>query len=61
MGRESWGVFVALFIPVEGEEEVRQAPLLASGAEEATAELERLDELGLRRLLGGSVRNVLDN
>jgi hypothetical protein len=59
VGRESWGVFVALFIPVEGGQPVRQTTLLASGYEEASTELERLDEAGLCDLLARSVTIAL--
>jgi hypothetical protein len=52
VGRESWGVFVALFVPVERDDAVRQAPLLAAGYDAANAELEALDEPALRDLVG---------
>jgi hypothetical protein len=58
-GRESWGGFVALFIPVEGDETLRQAPLLASGHEQANAEIEALNDDGIEELLQRSVPNTL--
>ena len=58
-GRESWGAFVALFVPTEDGVELRQAPLLASGFEQATAELDALDQAGLEELLARSVPNTL--
>jgi hypothetical protein len=61
VGRESWGVFVALFIPVEGDDVVRTVPLTASGVEEATEDLERMEEGALQLLLERSVPNTLDD
>jgi hypothetical protein len=58
-GRESWGGFVALFIPVQGDENLRQAPLLASGHEQANAELDAMDEREISELLARSVPNPL--
>jgi hypothetical protein len=55
-GRESWGALFAIFIPVDGPEglDMRQAPLSASSYEEATADFDVLDDVGLRELLGRS-------
>jgi hypothetical protein len=50
---------VALFIPVEGNENLRQAPLLASGHDQANAELDAMDDQGIRELLARSVPNPL--
>jgi hypothetical protein len=58
-GRESWGGFVALFIPVAGGENLRQTPLLASGHDQANAELDAMDDQGIRELLARSVPNPL--
>lgn len=58
-GRESWGAIVALFIPVEGADEIRQAPLEASGYELAELELDRLGEVGLQDLLDRSAPKTL--
>ena len=47
VGRESWGAFVALFVPAGSGGEVRQAPLGARGRSEADDEVDALtdDEL----------------
>ena len=58
-GRESWGGFVALFIPALRNETLRQAPLLASGHEQANAEIEAMDDEGIQELLERSVPNPL--
>jgi hypothetical protein len=58
-GRESWGGFVALFIPLQGDEYLRQAPLLASGHEQANAELDAMDERAIGELLARSTPNPL--
>jgi hypothetical protein len=59
VGRESWGSFVAIFVPVDGAGDVRQSALAATGHEEASAQLERLDERDLCDLLERGVRNEL--
>lgn len=51
VGRESWGTFVALFIPDASDAEVRQASLGARGRREADEEVEALSEGELRTLL----------
>lgn len=53
LGRESWGTFVALFVPVGAgrTETVRQTVLHASAHSEAAGELDRLDDDALRALL----------
>lgn len=53
-GRESWGALYAIFIPVEGEGELRQAALKAASYEAALAALDGMDEAELRLLLNGS-------
>ena len=53
-GRESWGAFFAIFVP-RGEGVVRQAPLRAESAEEASRTLAGLDDEELERLLAASV------
>jgi hypothetical protein len=58
-GRESWGAFVALFVPTEDGVELRQAPLLSSSFEHASAELDAMGETALGELLARSVPNVL--
>ena len=58
-GRESWGGFVALFIPVQGDVTLRQAPLLSSGHEQANAELDSMDDQGIGELLERSIPNPL--
>jgi hypothetical protein len=45
---------VAIFSAREGDRDLREAPLQASGYEQGNAELEQLDEEGLRRLLARS-------
>ncbi len=57
VGRASWGVFLFLFVPVEGEE-ARQVTLSATSADEAEAALARTDASELRRLLGDSEPRV---
>lgn len=52
LGRESWGLQLALFVPAGGRDEpVRQTPLRASSQEEAAAELEAMDDAALADLL----------
>lgn len=52
VGRESWGAFVALFMPLgpASGEGVRQTALAASRYEEALLELDALDSAGLLAL-----------
>lgn len=52
-GRESWGSFFAIFIPVEGHADapVLQAPLAATSYEEAALVLDGLEVQALRDLL----------
>lgn len=50
-GRESWGTFVAIFLPVEEDQPVRQIPLRAVSHEGAALELEALGEADLVALL----------
>jgi hypothetical protein len=54
VGRESWGALVAIFVPRDGSQDVREAPLSASSYEEGNDELDRLDAQGLSRLLAAS-------
>ncbi|MBI4540668.1 MAG: hypothetical protein HY704_14300 [Gemmatimonadetes bacterium] len=49
VGRESWGTFYAIFVPSEGGERVRQAPLRGSSHEAAWLEL---DQMGADELRG---------
>lgn len=52
LGRESWGSLLALFVPTgTGDAPVRQAPLRSAGYDEATQELNGLDEAALQALL----------
>lgn len=51
IGRESWGSFVVIFVPVGGSAAPRQAPLRATGHEEASAELARMEAGELAALL----------
>ena len=54
-GRESWGTIVALFLPKGGGGEIRQAPMRASGYEDAEAELDAMGSEGIQGLLDASV------
>lgn len=51
IGRESWGVHFALFVPASGEGDVRQTVLRAATFDEALAELEAITDAGLQQLL----------
>ena len=52
IGRESWGMHLALFVPAAGHEgPVRQTPLRASSQEQAAAELDAMDDAALADLL----------
>jgi hypothetical protein len=54
-GRESWGALYAIFVPRDGGgRTIRQAPLQASGYDEAARELTDLDDGALQRLLDSS-------
>lgn len=53
-GRESWGTIYAIFVPRDGARDLRQTLLAATSYEQATSELESLDERGLRELLESS-------
>lgn len=53
LGRESWGMLLALFVP-RGEGPVRQTPLMASGYDAASHELNELDDAALQALLDRS-------
>lgn len=53
VGRESWGVMVALLVPSAGGTP-RRAHLPASGPEEAERQLEALDPEGFLELLAES-------
>jgi hypothetical protein len=59
-GRESWGTIVAIFVPADGSDTPRQAPLKAEGYEEGYAEIEALDERDLRLLLERARPMTLD-
>lgn len=54
VGRESWGAFVALFVPRSGDEPVRQAPLGSESRGAAAREVGGLDEEELGALLDRS-------
>lgn len=54
VGRESWGAFVALFVPAGDHGEVRQARLTARGRTEAETEVDTLDTQELLTLLARS-------
>jgi hypothetical protein len=58
-GRESWGAIYAIFIPVEGEDELRHAPLSARSYEAAERELDALGDHELADLLARSVPKEL--
>lgn len=51
IGRESWGGFLALFIPEEENGEIRQASLEADAHGEASRRVEELGRSGWLRLL----------
>jgi hypothetical protein len=55
LGRESWGAFVALFVPrMDDDAVIRQTALSASSYEAATQELAALDPAALQLLLDRS-------
>ena len=55
LGRESWGMSVALFVPPTSSElDVRQAPLQSAAQDAAMRELEAMDESALQALLDRS-------
>ena len=51
VGRESWGSIFAIFIPRDGDRDIRQAVLDATTYEAGTTELGGLHEEELRALL----------
>lgn len=53
LGRESWGVLCALFVPDEVGD-VRQVPLMANNERDATSELDGLEVAGWQELLDRS-------
>jgi hypothetical protein len=55
VGRESWGVVVAIFVVRKGPEPPRQALLEVASADEGNRLLQELSERDLRALLGTSV------
>lgn len=55
LGRESWGTFVALFVPV-GDGDVRQTVLRGDSTEAAQQEIDTVDEAALRTLLRASTQ-----
>jgi hypothetical protein len=59
VGRQSWGTVVAIFVPQDHTQEVREAALAASGHEDGNRELDELDVEGLRRLLARSLPKAL--
>jgi hypothetical protein len=54
VGRESWGAFVALFVPKSHNTDVRQTLMQAASQEAAYDELSGMDEAALRALLDRS-------
>jgi hypothetical protein len=55
LGRASWGVHCALFVPVgTTDQPVRQAPLAAVAFDAGMQELDALDDAGLQELLDRS-------
>lgn len=54
VGRESWGVMVALLVPSQGGG-TRRAHLSAGSPEDAERQVESLDETGLNALLDASL------
>jgi len=55
VGRESWGSFVALFVPRgDGGKGVREAPLDAPARDQAEKEVGSLDREGVLRLFRSS-------
>jgi hypothetical protein len=59
LGRESWGVLFAIFVPVTSGPAVRQTPLPAEAVERASADLADLDDDELRSLFERSVPKPL--
>ena len=55
LGRESWGALLALFVPGDSSQAVRQAPLRATGYDAATHELDGMDDASLQALLDRAV------
>lgn len=54
LGRESWGSHVALFVPANAQEPVREATLHAVAWADAMAEIEAMDQNALQQLLDRS-------
>jgi hypothetical protein len=54
IGRASWGTYLALFVPVNRNEPVRQAPLNAVAYADAIAEIDAADDTRLQTLLDES-------
>jgi hypothetical protein len=54
IGKASWGTYLALFVPVNRKEPVRQAPLGAVAHADAIAEIDAMDETRLQMLLDES-------
>ncbi len=59
-GRESWGALVALFVPLEPGESVREVALRMDSYEVAHRELDAMDEGALRALLERSVPKSME-
>lgn len=57
VGRESWGAFCLIFVPVGAgrHDPVRQAPLRAANFDEAQQEIDRLDASTLSAIFLNSV------
>jgi hypothetical protein len=59
VGRESWGAFFAIFVPVVGDG-LRQTQLDAGSWADAERAIDALDEAGLRELLARATTKSLD-
>jgi len=59
-GRESWGAIVAIFIPVEEDQALRQTHLTAASYEEANTELGALGQEALQALLDRATPKTMD-
>ena len=60
VGRESWGVCYAIFLPRQGDGGPLQAMLKATSMQEARGELMGMDDGELSALLGGAIQKPLD-
>ena len=60
VGRESWGAFFAIFVPVAGTAAIRQIQLQAATWQDAENELDTMDDPALQELLGRSTIKSLE-